>query len=172
MEFHSWLDEHVTWSGYLIPRRRAIRRFTRGLYAWIQDHGFVWSCGERELGNQIANGLFDSSGKAHLESCWPGPAEPEGAFPEAEDHYRAVMSWETWEGFWDLWGIWGDFRPDEFRGQDRRLDLQEFVWGQVDLENSPQTDVLLELMGATEDNEEGIVADGPEIWGRRSYQGL
>jgi hypothetical protein len=82
------------------------------------------------------------------------------------------MSWEIWEEFWALWGVWGDFRPEEFRGQDRRLDIQEFVWGQVDLENSPQTDVLLELMGAAEDDEEGVVMDGPEVWGRRSYQGL
>jgi hypothetical protein len=169
MDFHTWLDEHVAWSGYLILRRKAIRRFARGLYTWLKGYGFAWACGEQELGNRIANGLYDSWSKAHLESCWPAPQEPEGAFPEAEDHYRAVVDWEAWENFWVTWGVWGDFRSDEFRSADRRLDLQEFVWGQLDLENSPQTDVLLELLGAGDDDEDGGIADGPEDYGRRKY---
>ena len=156
MNFYDWLQEHVTWRGYSTTRGRAIHRFVAALYPWLESLGFRWSCGQIELANTIANGLFDNRGKAHIESNWPGAEGPEGAFQEIEDHYRATVDWGAWESFWESWGLWGDVHPEEFRGQDRRLDIQEFVWGQVDLENSPQTDVVIELLGGSlEEDEDG-----------------
>lgn len=166
MEFESWIQEDVSWLGYTVSREQAIRRFVyKGLHPWLESLGYTWSCSRKELGNRIATGLFENQGKPHLESKWPGPDAPEGAMPEMEDHFHAILSPEAWEAFWANWGVWGDVHPDEFRGPDRRMDVEWFVWGQVNLETSPQTDAVLELLGATLEEDEEMT---PAL--RQSYE--
>jgi hypothetical protein len=70
-----------------------------------------------------------------------------------KEHYYHVLSQEKWDRLWDTWAVWGDL--NNFRGEDRRIDIQEHCWSQLDLDESPQTRVVDELLAYPED---GIIS--------------
>jgi hypothetical protein len=61
-------------------------------------------------------------------------------------HFYHVVSLDEWDKFWLVWREMDDVSDDSPRGQDRRFDIQDFVWGQLDLENSRQTQILDEIL--------------------------
>ena len=68
---------------------------------------------------------------------------------EYKSHYYHVVSAEKWAALWSQWAVWSDLTDS--RGEDRRIDIQEFCWTQLDLDESPQTQVVEELLGLGEE---------------------
>ena len=154
MDFEEWLDEYVNWFGEAFPRRVCIARFVRkGLVPFLSENGYTIGRSTDCLGNYIANGLFENSGLSHLDAEWRYPAVNIHGVAEDRWHYNFVIDGAAWEGFWNVWGGWGDLSELEFRGEDRRMDIQEFIWTQINLEGSRQTAELYEIMlGGEEDD--------------------
>jgi len=156
-----WLDELVFWDNYeYIPRRAAIGRFCRnGLIQFLQKHGYEVQINPKQLGARIATGLYKNRNKSILDSDWSsfGPIENNYNSEEYKDHYYHIVDSDRWDYFWSIWGIWSDVDLDEYRGWDRRMDIQDYIWTQLSLELSPQTQTINELLGIFY---EDIVEDG------------
>lgn len=156
LSFEDWLHEPIHWKGgTILPRWRVLHWFVHeGLVPWVQSHGYRWGCNHTYLANCIATGLYDNHRTCHLESEWRYPGKNTHPFQEEEAHFHFVLSQEEWDAFWSMFGTWGDVALDTFRGHDRRLDIQNFVWGQLDLEASPQTRQFYELFMSGDDEPE------------------
>ena len=149
LSFYDWIDRRVDWDGETIPRSKAIRRFVRkGLMPWIETLGYRWESTREDIENRLATGLWANEKVSHAISNWKGLVPESHATQEEYWHYTHVADCEAWNLFWSHWGVWTDVNPaTSFWGQDRRFDIQEFVWGQLDLDISVQTKVVNELLG-------------------------
>lgn len=155
--FDDWLYQPVHWSGGTYsPRWKVLHWFVYdGLLPWMEARGYRWGCSNAYLASCIATGLYENEGRSHVESEWNYPGKNVSSSYEEEAHFHFVVSQETWDTFWYSYGGWGDLTLDTFRGLDRRLDIQAFVWGQLDLEASPQTRTFYELcMGGDDEPEQ------------------
>jgi hypothetical protein len=93
-----------------------------------------------------------------LESDWSFEIENTDYIPEEKDHYYHIMNHSVWDRLWRKWEFWEDIREDTFRGLDRRRDIEEYCWTQINLEASPQTRKIMDMLGIYEDgssNENG-----------------
>jgi hypothetical protein len=153
MDWNEWLDERIDYGrGAPQPRWRVIRFFVRqGLIPFVATHGYDFAPTAAVLEYRVACGLWENASKSHTESDWSSLGG--GYISEKEEdewHYHHILSSTEWEVFWDRWAIWRDVSDISFRGHDRRLDIQAFVWTQLNLETSPQTQVVRELCGEVE----------------------
>jgi hypothetical protein len=161
MSFRRWLEEEIDWKGQECPRWRCIRMFVNdGLVPFVKSRGYEFAVPPKQLANLLASGFFANQGRSHVSSVWSCPLQPDGAYPEDEAHFHYILHRELWDSFWSEWGRWTDVDPAfSYRGSDRRLDCEILVWSQMDLEASPQTGNLLEIMaGGEEDDAPGAVA--------------
>jgi hypothetical protein len=144
-----WLDEIVCWNGVeSIPRYTAIWRFvSRGLHPFLIENGYRVLGDVKALTLGISHLLFVNRGRSCLDSQIPSISYEEEADNKA--HYYHVLSETKWDIFWDAWTLWSDLTSE--RGQDRQIDIQEFVWSQLNLDESPQTRVVDELLASFEE---------------------
>jgi hypothetical protein len=155
MKFDAWLNGLVRVNNVIIRRREWIREFVgNGLYPWVKSKGYVWAVSEVQLRNAIATGLYENMGVSYLSSVWNYPVSNTETHEYDKSHFYHVLSLDEWDKFWVTWGNMSDVSNDNSRGQDRRFDIQEFIWGQLDLVNSPQTAILDEMLEDPVDEEE------------------
>lgn len=168
MDFYDWLNEEIDWSGRDIKRWKMIRLFvTEGLVPFIEKYGYFTSSRLQYIQDCLATGLFENSGLAHTESDWTGVYKYDNSSDlDATAHYHHVIGQAAWDTFWAKWGTWLDLSLQEFRGQDRRFDIQTFIWEHIDLSKSPQMKVLTELL--TDPYEEDT--SGRHTWQQTEYQ--
>lgn len=154
-----WLDSYVDWMDVgEIPRRVALSRFLKqGLLPWVHSRGYRIRVPFQLLGSRIATGLWMNRGLSYLESNWAFGHENTDYIQEERWHFNDQFDSEAWDDFWSGWGNWGDFSLTTSRGDDRRIDLQEYIWTQIDLDSSPRTKELYDILGinftAMEDEE-------------------
>ena len=154
MDFHSWLQEEIDCDGFPRKRSECIRDFVKnGLYPAVKSKGYEFSISDDKLMNYLANALFDSAGKSCLEAGVSYRVTNTNWNEDEKAHFYYVLNYDFWGNFWFAWGKWEDVSLDDFRGPDRRIDIQEFVWGYIDLEASFQTGVLYDLMYAGEEDD-------------------
>ena len=148
MKFEQWLNAYVRVDECVIVRRKEwITNFVKnGLYPWIKSKGYNWHVPESYIKNCIATGLYENKNKSYLSSNWNYSAYNTDANTHYKDHFYHVLNLNEWDKFWKIWGNMSDLSEDSHRGQDRRFDIQEFVWGQLDLESSFQTNIINELL--------------------------
>lgn len=152
--FIKWLNEDIELDNFKCSRRSCIQTFVGGLWQFITSHGYRFHTTELNLRNCIATGLYENARLSHIQSNWNYPVVNTEPTIEELDHYHFVLDSVKWESFWDVWGNWSDVSTNSFRGQDRRLDIQHFIWGQLDLANSYQTGVLEEIIKGGEEEYE------------------
>ena len=70
-------------------------------------------------------------------------------------HFNDTIGFARWAAFWSAWTDWSDVDPDFPKGRERQMDIERFVWRQLDLDNSPQTEILYYRMHQEEEDEEG-----------------
>jgi len=148
MKFEQWLNNPVRIGECGIqPRKIWLRDFVKkGLYPWIISKGYTWGITESHLRNCIATGLYENRKRHMLASKWDYSFVNEFENEDHKMHFYHIIGTDEWESFWNLWGNMSDLSDDSPRGQDRRIDIQEFIWGQLDLSRSPQTDIVNELL--------------------------
>lgn len=150
LPWYDWLTELTDWSGGVsqLRRHRAIKIFVKeGLIPLLQSNGYRLACTAQDLCSNIATGLYENQGKAYLESNWNIGHKNTDFLPEEKIHYYDVLNPDIWEDFWGYWGKWSDFDADSERGLDRRYDIQDYMWSQLNLEGSPQTKTILYMLG-------------------------
>ena len=145
--WEAWLDAPIDWGlTGSTTRRKAIVRFVKyGLIPFLESNGYYVSSAPRTIGSGIARLLFANEGLSCLETT-TAPANND-AYPEEHMHrYYHVIDGEKWDTFWNEWGVWTGVDEFSSRGFDRRIEIQEFCWTQIDLEKSPQTQVVEEFL--------------------------
>jgi hypothetical protein len=151
-----WLDEPVWWTVQRIPRKIVLHRFVKdGLVCFIRSCGYELGRTVRELYTDIATGLYLNYYAYKGRSVWmdePYNTEP---IPEDRIHFNDVIGFDRWATFWSAWLDWSDLSPDFPNGRERQMDIEEFVWRQLDLDNSPQTEVLYYRMHQELDEDAG-----------------
>jgi hypothetical protein len=151
-----WLDEPVWWTVQRIPRKIVLHRFVKdGLVRFIRSCGYELGRPVRELYTDIATGLYLNYYAYKGRSVWmdePYNTEP---IPEDRIHFNDVIGFDRWDTFWSAWLDWSDLSPDFPNGRERQMDIEEFVWRQLDLDNSPQTEVLYYRMHQELDEDAG-----------------
>jgi hypothetical protein len=180
MTWNEWLSETVCWDAdEYITRQTAIYRLCKyGLIPFFEANGYVISIKLETLCSRIATGLYNNQYVNTLDSNWTfGPIENtvEADSLEHLAHYNHVMPVEEWEHFWAIWGVWPDVCNKTNYGWDRQNDIRDYMWTQLSLEESPQTQVVNELLcidegGAVEqDRRDAYIRDISESneWGGR-----
>ena len=137
---NSWLNEIVCWdSTEYIPRSLAIKRLTLGLSLFMNENGYIMYGTVDKLATNIGALMYNHRGKSCLESRILSSNDD-----DHKAHYHYVFS-DKWETFWMRWSQWRDLT--DWYGQDRQLDIQEYCWSQLNLDESSQTQVVEELLG-------------------------
>lgn len=171
MEWEDWLQEPLLWStpeDSGVPRCRIITNFVKeGLIPLFKSRGYLFKCDAKTLCSRIATLLYNNQERSSLESDWSFGQENTDHLPEEKDHYYHIMNHSVWDRFWSKWIYWDDISPNTFRGEDRRRDIEEYCWTQLDLEGSPQTRKILDMLGIYEDTG-GI--DGGNHWHGQSWK--
>ena len=150
INWNNWLNKDVSWDmGENIPRRTAIYRLCKiGLIPFIESHGYMMKSSLKQLGSNIATGLFINREKSHIESNWNfGYTEDLNITAENKNRYYHVIDTYDWAKFWEIWGLWCDIDVNMFRGLDRQIDIQEYMSTQIWYERSPQTRIVNEFLG-------------------------
>jgi hypothetical protein len=160
-EYNTWLNMPLRIHRYRMKRSDAIAYFVEdGLVPFIESHGYLFSSPPSELTEIVTRNLFASRGLSHLESEWDCPTvntewkNGTDLYIEDKQHYSNKIDLKEWETFWNVWGSWRDVSLDSFRGSDRRLDIEHFVWGQLDLRISEQSYLLDEILNDEEEAQE------------------
>jgi hypothetical protein len=136
-----------------LKRKRCIKYFTKALWKFIIAKGYNWKITENHLKNCIATGLYENTGRSHIASEWNYSDVNTDYSDDDLNHYQHIINFNEWDAFWLTNGNWGDLNENEFRGQDRRQDIEAFVWKQIDINSSPQSYDLYEIMlGGEDDN--------------------
>jgi hypothetical protein len=150
--FAEWLEEMVWWGeNEYVPRYMAIGKFvSEGLWPFIINNGYVLRTHVKAFAKNIAKVLYANRGKSCLSSKLH-IIDPENTSTEHFWHFHHILSEDKWELFWNEWAVWDDVI--DFRGLDRRIDIQHVCWSQLDLDESPQTRVVYELMGEGEETQ-------------------
>jgi hypothetical protein len=144
---NSWIREIIDTPFGQLSRYDVINAFVEDLIPFVESRGYAWN-DTSSVADRLATGLFVNHGKHYLESDWsmiPAPNTQEA--PEDLHHFYYTIDGESWAAFWLAWDSWIDVSLDTDRGSDRRLDIQDFVWRQLNLERSPQSEVVNELCG-------------------------
>jgi hypothetical protein len=162
--FSAWIREWITWDTHSVRRSTVLRAFVQdGLIPFARSKGYSWATNDAQrIANALATGLWLNQEKSCLDSDWRGLELVDNTRHVADrHHFYMILDTDAWDDFWDVWGGWTDVNPeDSFRAQDRRNDIQEFLWGQLDLSLSAQTKVVKELTGNFD--QDGDSDDGRE----------
>jgi hypothetical protein len=155
ISWNAWLNETVGWRNEYVPRRVAIHHFVKyGLIPFVNSKGYTFACSLSALQSRIATGFYNNQGLSCSESDWRIAVANNDYLEQDVDHYWHIMHSDVWARFWKTWGVWADVSEDSWRGSDRRIDIECFVWTQLNLERSVQTRVVNELVGIYEDYSE------------------
>jgi hypothetical protein len=155
ISWKSWLNEAVAWGNEYVPRHVAIHRFVKdGLTPFVNSKGYSFACTPLVLQSRIATGLYNNMGVSCSESDWRIAVANNDYLEGDVDHFWHMMDSDAWEGFWEAWGRWTDVSEDSWRGPDRRIDIEQYVWTQISIEGSAQTRVVNSLAGIYEDYSE------------------
>jgi len=160
MNWHDWLNEYVCWDTQEdITRKSAIYRLCKyGLIPFFEANGYRISITLHTLCSRIATGMYNNRNVNTLESDW-NIGQTENTFWNNKYHkiqYEHVLSADTWEHFWSLWGLWHDVNTSCRHGWDRQNDISEFMWTQINLEESLQMQVVNEMLGIEEGGDEEL----------------
>jgi hypothetical protein len=163
-----WLDEIVCWDGVeYLPRYKALWRFvSKGLYPFLLKNGYVLQLDVKEFSSGIATLLYVNRGRSCLDKdCYPTvPCSLEEEDHKA--HFYHVLSQERWDLLWMEWSLWCDLQGD--RAQDRQIDIQEYCWSQLNLDESSQTRVVEESLDTLE--ESSYVGRGEDVYLREAAE--
>jgi hypothetical protein len=138
-----WLHSYVDLGLEKIKRGQMFKLFLHdGLIPFIESMGYVIGTPINVLYGRMVCGLYENRNKSTMESEWNTKYYCDYWNEDDKLHYFHVIDPATWAEFWNSWRMIEDFSEESGRGQDRRIDMEHFVWRQLDLENSYQTEVL------------------------------
>ena len=147
MTLKDWLHSYVYSRGEFVKRGKLFKEFLKdGLLPFIEYMGYTVGTNPIVLYSYIVSGLYENREKTALESKWDSSYFQQDSIPEDRHHYYDTIDGNTWNEFWKSWNDIEDFSEDSFRGRDRRTDIEDLIWRQIDLENSYQTEILYYMM--------------------------
>ena len=152
-KYKRWLEEIVCWDTVAyIPRREAILNLvTGGLYPLITSHGYAMKPNPKVFASNLATMLYMNRDCSLIDGKFPFPKSVGDNYDK--DHFHHVLSYSVWEPFWARWSLWSDLT--DFRGANRKVDIEELCWSQLDLDRSPQTKAVNELLSDYDDMPHG-----------------
>ena len=157
MSLKLWLHEYVLWGESQVKRGKVLRGFLdEGLIPFINSMGYSLGTAPNVMFGHIACGLYENKSCSTFESKWNTEMFCRNSIPEDKMHYYHVIDPDAWRWFWNQWKNIEEFSEFSFRGRDRQMDIEEYVWRQLDLDNSYQSEVLY---GGEDEGEEQEIDD-------------
>jgi len=142
-----WLHSRIEWKGEQIKRGQIYKIFLHdGLLPLIEDMGYSVGTPLKKLYGYMVSGIYNSRERPSISSQWNMTHYTRRWAQEEKIHFYHIMNPDVWERFWNDWGEIEDFSEYSFRGRDRRTDIEDFIWRQIDLDISYQSEILYELM--------------------------
>jgi len=162
MESENWLNEEVYVGALETCRRRAvIWRFAKyGIIPFLKSHGYTLDGDMPKLSCDVASLLFHNRGCRLVCPYEYGVNAQNDYSIEHKQHYNHVIDYTAWEKFWEEWSMWEDVSLDSSHGFYRRIDIQDYIWSEIQLATSPQTRIVEEHIEGYR-NEDGY-RDEPE----------
>jgi len=147
MSLKKWLNTHVEWRGTPIKRGQLFKHFLNdGLIPFIDSMGYSVGTAPNVFYGYIVAGLYENREKSTFDSKWNTSYFTNTWTEEDRLYYYDTIEFDRWTTFWNEWRDIDDFSEDSFRGQDRRMDIEELTRRQIDIMNSYQTDMLYEMI--------------------------
>jgi len=147
MKFDNWLDEYIPTPFGDSKRIECLKHFTTNLWSFVISNGYIWKISKLSLLNCISTGLWENANISHTTSVWDYSNVNNDYTEDDYNHYLYIFDLNKWDRFWEMYGGWYDVDDNEnFRAQDRRHDIQEFIWNQLDIPKSPQTEFLYKIL--------------------------
>jgi len=166
-QIRSWLKEPAWWGVESVPRGKILLAFVKeGLIPFVESKGYKLGRTANELFTDIATCLYVNWNYSAMETTiLDAPYNADGT-AEERIHYYDTVSVDDWSAFWLQWSDWFELATESSRGRDRQIDVEEYVWRQLDLDNSLQTEVLYFRMN-NEILEDGVDESGakrPDVY--------
>ena len=161
-----WLKETTWWNISRVKRETVLFALVKdGLIPFIESKGYKLGRPARELFSYIAKDFYMNYYRSAMDSEWTDVPVNMG-IAEERIHYYDTISVDDWTTFWSEWSDWDEIATDGPRGRDRQIDIEEFVWRQLDLDNSPQTEVLYYRMNdeSEQDTAESEPMKKPDVY--------
>jgi hypothetical protein len=153
----SWLVELVDYESEILERQLVIYIFVKqDLMPFIKKNGYVFLVAERKLAEIIARELFHSLMQASRKTKWHSRSLNTEFRQEDYDHFLHIFDTEQWEYFWEQVSKWIDI--EEWNYFTKNI-IEHAVWTCIDVENSPQTVIVDEMLGLYDDEEEEPVKE-------------
>ena len=170
MTFRMWLDEWIYWESVeQVPRYVAIYRFVKyGLYPFIKQNGYNIREDVKGFAVSIASILYFNRGASCLNPHAAIITDDGLNNIENKQHFYHVLNDIKWSTFWDRWGSWSDVSLDDFRGADRRIDIESKCWEYIDFDSSYETTILHEHLGL--EDEDGNIRYGEDVYLREAAE--
>ena len=166
-QIRTWLKEPAWWGIDSAPRGKILLAFVKeGLIPFIESKGYKFGRSANELFTDIATCLYVNWNYSAMETMiLDVPCNPDGT-AEERIHYYDTVGVDDWTAFWSEWSDWSEIATTEAaRGRDRQINIEEYVWRQLDLDNSLQTEVLYYRMN--DETPEDSAEDGtkrPDVY--------
>ena len=142
-----WLHSYIDWKGHQVKRGQVYKIFLHdGLLPFVEDMGYTVGTPLKVLYGKMVVGLYENRDKPAAGSEWSIHHYTPHWTQEDKIHFFHILSDEVWREFWSEWSRIEDFSDYSFRGKDRRTDIEDFIWKQIDLDTSYQSDILFELI--------------------------
>ena len=143
MSLKLWLHEYVLWGETYVKRGKILKGFLdEGLIPFINSMGYAIGTPPNVMFGEIASGLYENRQCSTFDSKWNMKYYCRNWTPEDRMHFYHVVDPDAWNGFWNQWKNMEDVSSFSFRGRDRQMDIEEYIWRQLDLDNSYQSEVL------------------------------
>jgi hypothetical protein len=170
MTFRMWLDEWIYWGSVeQVPRYVAIYRFVKyGLYPFIKQNRYNIREDLNDFTISIASMLYLNRGASCLNPHDSLICKDYNTLIEYKQHFYHILNDEKWASFWNKWGTWTDVSLDDFRGADRRIDIEGKCWEYIDFDSSYETTILHEHLGL--ENEDSSIRYGEDVYLREAAE--
>ena len=134
-----WLKEPTLWGLESVPRGKILLKFVEDdLVPFVESRGYKFGRNVSELFTYIATGLYMNEGRSTMDSEWTDVPYNADGTAEERIHYYDSIDVDAWAKFWDKICDWDEVGLC----RERQIDIEEFVWRQLDLDSSPQTEIL------------------------------
>jgi len=145
-QFKTWCKEIITFNDIdFIPQKLAIIRFVRdGIFPFLKSHGYVLHPSITTVYNEIASALFLNEYRFEERNI---------DYHEYDYiHWHHTISTKSWADFFTYWGK----RYTIIIFPEVQSGIIHYLWGQINLPNSPTSHKLDEFLYDTEEEDDKI----------------
>lgn len=152
MRWLNWLHEVIEYDGDLWKRQEVIYTFVKeDVFPFIKKRGYFFSVTEKQLAQIVAREFYYISCQTIKKTKWHSKYGNHSYREEDLHHFNYIFDSSVWESFWKKTIPWCDMNEES---RHTRSIVEFAVWTCLDLDASPQTRFVNDLLNGYESDEE------------------